>query len=193
MYFVSATGFGLFGAAAIAAVGNEDRGVNGAVTFLSGVTLGVSAGYLYLAIARIGFISTDEERHRRWQASTTRNELMIARFESELEAEAKLARTARFMSAGSSLGVAAVGGVTLAVAATQRLTDGGRTGLNVFGGAMLAVGLWGVVSDLVFESAVERAHRLYRAGQGPEPSQRKPKVTPEIAPYGAGLAVSARF
>lgn len=170
--FAAATTLGFIGGALVSRLGRDDKGVNGVGSLFSGLVLGTSAGYLYGAVANIAFISAAEERYRRWQAVQTPDELTVARFESELAAEAQVARRTRFIQAGGSLGIASVGIATVALTATQNLTDSGRTGLYIYGTVMLALGIAGVVDTSPSRVAASARLACIAQVRRPKPLQR---------------------
>jgi uncharacterized membrane protein len=193
---VSVAFFGLIGVAALARDDIEDTSSARISRNIAGATfLGISAGYVYGAITDFAWKSTAEERLASWrQFGGNIDARTLARFEGELAAEAALARKAQLYSLGSSIGLAATGGLLLALVPATDLSGGDRTFSYVVGGGLFVIGAAGILVSLLTEPHQVRAYRLYREGKEPAPYDvAQLRVAPVLGARDAGLMLSGRF
>lgn len=194
--------YGVAGAVVLGA-SSETQSARAGRNLVAASLLGVGAGYFYAALTNMS-PTTDELRFERWRlAAGNIDEVTLARFESELATEARLASWFQLRSAGTSIGAGTVGALLIAFSAASDLDRGDRTVLYVIGGMMFGAGALTAVLTLLVEPPNVRAYRLYSEGKDPDgddkpararkQDQKKINVDPVVSTREAGLMISGRF
>lgn len=148
------------------------------------------------AIGVLTLPTTDEDRYQRWRtlmSSGSIDELTLAHFEGELAAQAEAAHRARMLSGIEWIGAAVGGSTWIALAASGDLSKSVRISSYIGGGLLVAISAWSSIASFVFESAHEKAYRLYQAGSLPDSAVQHVRVGPLLAAGGGGLSVTGQF
>lgn len=194
--------YAVTGVAVLGASADTSRQRTARNTVAAGL-LGVSAGYLYAALTNMS-PTTDELRFDRWKlAAGNIDALTLARFESELETEARLATWFQLRSAGTMIGLGTAGALLLAFTPASDFEGGDRTFSYVMSGVMFAGGAFAAIFTLLSEPLNVRAYRLYSEGKDPDeddkPARAREKdrkqfnVDPMVSAREAGLILTGRF
>jgi hypothetical protein len=160
---------------------------------LTAILLGVGGGTIAGGLGLLWHGSSDEERYARWHAYAHIDELILARFEGELAADAASSREQRTLDGIYYSGIAAGGALTIVLTPLAKY-EGRARGLSyAVGGIGLAIGLWQALVKFLIESPNERAYRLYEAGETPDHASNDLHLTPALAANGGGLSLTGTF
>jgi len=159
----------------------------------------VALGSYYLAdgIHLIASGPTPEVlRWRRFQAAQQANavdEVMLARFEGELSAEAEAAANRRRARGWVGVGLAAGGAGLVTLAATSHLKDEARHFSYAEGSVWLIAGTLESIWAFASTSSAEKNWNAYRDGMVPPAQSARFSIAPVVGPSSAFISATAAF
>lgn len=188
--FISAS---LFGVSVASSIADKQYNDEGSSVLGTGIVAGLSVGLLAQGVLSLALDSAEEARFQRWQAVSVVDAVELARFEGELAASASAARVSRLQGSALWLGAAGGGVALLVLTPFAHLSSSGRTATYITGGAVLALGIWQTLDNLLAESWPEHAYQSYRAGLEPEVAGRRLQIVPVLAAHEGGLSITGTF